>query len=1028
VFSLFDGWGDDPPASSAVHRGRMLSNEDKTSPLEFASGRGDNQQRQLKAVPQACYSNMITNGNFESGLDKWQRGGTVKDMDTIPRDDGLEGSVLRFQNRYCSNDGVKQGLDDSYFGCFSGSGFYFRVTADIRLYDKDGAGVTCRNDRFHAYMRNCPRLQMWTRKWDSNTADDTTNFEIHDANMEWNAEGWNKFDVIFQVPERMSVSEEKDMRYSSIRWKGARVTDNYQLGNVVLTRLEAADLPIGHPIWDSDPVDCTDNLLQNGDGEYQSPYGWQSFGHWHADFNITVEGHGSGSGPEDDGYALLALDRTRPEKQGFGQWIYAQKAPCFSGVNYYFRIEADVQLYDQTTKAGVTSCSALSHLNCPSTHITVRRLGQRNERNTFYDHDIINAWNPDGWNHIDMIIAMHPVSSDPAIDSVRVVFDGGPANSVLKLDNARVRRITYKQIPNGHAIFALGDGAIKLMSAVKVCRSTGDPHFTTFGGAKFNFHELGWNLLYEKGALKVEALHEKFFPDSKTSTIASNGAVKVTYRGKVYDFVDGKTPKEDSYFKFDTLSLTFPYDEDAPDDPAAKVTVTSRYVFRGLYIHNIFVTTSATTGAKGLCADKSDKELAAIVAVDPVVTFNDELITEEEAGQECQDLQGTEAFEDCVFDLRMATATIAETEYDPAEGTPQELARSLVRASSDFIDVKQTLEVVAEEEARQEIIAPVQGTEDAGVNGDPTVIGLNHQVFDFEGRDNAWYANLATNKLQWNMKYNHFPLCPEHEDMFVTGLGVLLDLSARHTNLLQENRQQEIDRTSNRIHIRVKGDTFMKGCTTKDPCLGEGNLEILVDGESITAPGEYVFGPDGSIRVVAHNTFASCSRKWYDYADKNSATDSDTRSLSMTSPIKMLFDAEGKVADWKDCKHWILSRQQYGDIYRQLGAWSTIHIETPLVNFHVEFHQHDGSHKGCPHHSIDAWMSEVSLDMKSDEWRGILGETRDPIFNQGTGEQIVSGRNMLLQGKHDQDYEVTGPYGTTFGARRNLIKKVNPSI
>jgi len=224
----------------------------------------------------------------------------------------------------------------------------------------------------------------------------------------------------------------------------------------------------------------------------------------------------------------------------------------------------------------------------------------------------------------------------------------------------------------------------------------------------------------------------------------------------------------------------------------------------------------------------------------------------------------------------------------------------------------------------------------------------------------------------------------------------------------------------------------MKGCTTKDPCLGEGSLEILVDGESITAPGEYVFGTDGGIRVVAHNTFASCSRKWYDYTepmnDENSAIDSNKRVLSMKSPIKMLFDAERKVLDWKDCHNWLLSRQKYNDIYRQLGAWSTIHIETSLVSFHIEYHQNDGSHEGCPKHSIDSWMSKVSPEMKSDEWRGILGETREPMFHRGTGEQIISGRNILLQGKSDQDYEVTGPYDTNFGARRKLIKKVNPSI
>ena len=252
-----------------------------------------------------------------------------------------------------------------------------------------------------------------------------------------------------------------------------------------------------------------------------------------------------------------------------------------------------------------------------------------------------------------MTIAMHPVLSDPAITIVWILILGGPTNSVLKLDNARARRITYNQIPAGHPIFSLKDGTPKLESAIKTCRSTGDPHFTSFGGATFNFHGLGWNLLYEKGDLKVEARHEKL-PGTSTSTIALNAAVKVTHRGIVYDFANGTKPEKDSFFDSAADELV------SLNNPTAKVTVKSRYFFRGLYMHNIFVTTSATMGAKGLCADESDEAQTASVAVDPVVIFNANAITEEKAQEECEELQGTEAFEDCVFDLRMAATTIAE--------------------------------------------------------------------------------------------------------------------------------------------------------------------------------------------------------------------------------------------------------------------------------------------------------------------------------------------------------------------------------
>ena len=49
-----------------------------------------------------------------------------------------------------------------------------------------------------------------------------------------------------------------------------------------------------------------------------------------------------------------------------------------------------------------------------------------------------------------MTVAMHPIISDPVITNARIVILGGPTNSVLKMDNARARRITYNEIPAGH--------------------------------------------------------------------------------------------------------------------------------------------------------------------------------------------------------------------------------------------------------------------------------------------------------------------------------------------------------------------------------------------------------------------------------------------------------------------------------------------------------------------------------------------------------------------------------------------------
>ena len=185
-----------------------------------------------------------------------------------------------------------------------------------------------------------------------------------------------------------------DIRHAFIKWKGAQPSVAFLVDNVVVTRLEAADLPDGRHIWTPEPLDCADNIMENGDGEYQSPYNWESFGHWTGAFNITVGEHGSGSGPDGAGYDLVALDRNQPDHQGLEQWFSAHSTPCFSGNNFYFRIEADVQLYDQTTGMGITSCSPVDYTtlrNCPKLKLTVRRQGQTSEFSSFYDgkHQLI---------------------------------------------------------------------------------------------------------------------------------------------------------------------------------------------------------------------------------------------------------------------------------------------------------------------------------------------------------------------------------------------------------------------------------------------------------------------------------------------------------------------------------------------------------------------------------------------------------------------------------------------------------------
>ena len=114
-----------------------------------------------------------------------------------------------------------------------------------------------------------------------------------------------------------------------------------------------------------------------------------------------------------------------------------------------------------------------------------------------------------------------------------------------------------------------------------------------------------------------------------------------------------------------------------------------------------------------------------------------------EAEAICDALRGTDNFDSCVFDVRMVN--------DP-EG-----AASFLSSLTELEETQRTL---------MEDTAAIVVEDMGGVVGDPLIMGLNGQFFKFEGRDSAWYANLASESLQWNMKFKRFDGLPAHEDMF----------------------------------------------------------------------------------------------------------------------------------------------------------------------------------------------------------------------------------------------------------------------
>ena len=103
------------------------------------------------------------------------------------------------------------------------------------------------------------------------------------------------------------------------------------------------------------------------------------------------------------------------------------------------------------------------------------------------------------------------------------------------------------------------------------------------------------------------------------------------------------------------------------------------------------------------------------------------------------------------------------------------------------------------------------------MQGDPTIVGLKGQSFKFEGQSGVWYANLAAESLQWNMKFRKLSDFPKDGNIYVPGISIQIHESRR----LVHN-----------VIIRVRGeDTFFPVCSEVEGsvCLGEGYLDIVVN-------------------------------------------------------------------------------------------------------------------------------------------------------------------------------------------------------
>ena len=139
----------------------------------------------------------------------------------------------------------------------------------------------------------------------------------------------------------------------------------------------------------------------------------------------------------------------------------------------------------------------------------------------------------------------------------------------------------------------------------------------------------------------------------------------------------------------------------------------------------------------------------------------------------------------------------------------------------------------------------------------------------------------------------------------------------------------------------------------------------------------------------------------------------------MKQPIDYLLDNKDAWIDSAECNKWIEERKKNNDLFQQVGDWSTIYIETPLITYQMELRQNKvDTDDSCAYASLDTYITEMNPELEAEDFRGILCETRsNKKYNHKKGSKLMLHRSDALEYENDEAYEVDGPFGFAFDAR-----------
>jgi len=302
-------------------------------------------------------------------------------------------------------------------------------------------------------------------------------------------------------------------------------------------------------------------------------------------------------------------------------------------------------------------------------------------------------------------------------------------------------------------------------------------------------------------------------------------------------------------------------------------------------------------------------------------------------------------------------------------------------------------------------------TDSSKAFGDPHLVGFRGQTFDFTGRSGENYVLLSEDSTLLTMEvYAPVPDLPHIT--YITGIA----LSA-----------QDFDGTSHTIHIRVVNAEGINGhheCPTSEPCLAEGVLAVVVDGQPMLGPGIVTAGKGvvvGAVNIPGECRPFGFEKYWarkVREAEAASAGADGRRLSTWFQDMNEWVLADVAATNPVECAEYVQKAMVDGTLFTEQGEHTTFQIVTPrfIIRLnHGKLHQlamRDPTDSfDLPDHITYQINMALERAVLGPSPQGILGGTVNPTHD-ANGEEIMNGIEAIRG--DEEDYRVSGPWMRDF--------------